>query len=307
MGQQELQQEHKVKKGEQLQGIAKKFGHKSWKTIWDAPENKKVVQSRRQPEQIQPGDILVIPPNEKQIKEVQAKVAELRAERDAEYGLYQALKEEASRLQEKRDVFDRLIRSHEENTSAVINELNGNIKGLEACANAQAAASFVISWSKGLVKLSRTAYQASTASGKALEELNKKALKQVADMHKKPLKKAGLKTIAKLDESSSTPLAVIGILADSWVKMTSPSFWTNTYIQTMENGKSWSEAVQMKVGDDIRQQISEVTKNSAELTKKLTQRKRDIEAKIAENSMLVRDTEGRLKKIESEAAALPRI
>jgi len=55
-----------IKKGDTLTEIAKKYQHRKWETIWDAPENKPLVAKRKKPQLVQPGDQITIPPNEKQ-------------------------------------------------------------------------------------------------------------------------------------------------------------------------------------------------------------------------------------------------
>ena len=63
---------HKVAKGDTLIGIAKKYKHKSWKTIWNDPKNKGVKAKRKEPDLIRAGDILVIPPTEAEKKKAEA-------------------------------------------------------------------------------------------------------------------------------------------------------------------------------------------------------------------------------------------
>ncbi|MEM8577875.1 MAG: LysM peptidoglycan-binding domain-containing protein [Pseudomonadota bacterium] len=54
---------HTVRRGDTLGKIAKKYGHASWKTIYDAPENAKFRKNRPDPNAIQPGDKITIPPS----------------------------------------------------------------------------------------------------------------------------------------------------------------------------------------------------------------------------------------------------
>ena len=53
---------HVVKKGDTLDKIAKKYKFKSWKTIYDAKANAKFRKLRPDPNKIEPGDKIVIPP-----------------------------------------------------------------------------------------------------------------------------------------------------------------------------------------------------------------------------------------------------
>ncbi|MEM6618815.1 MAG: LysM peptidoglycan-binding domain-containing protein [Pseudomonadota bacterium] len=55
--------EHTVKKGDTLSGLAKKNGLKSYKDIYNAPENAKFRKLRKDPNKIEPGDKVFIPPS----------------------------------------------------------------------------------------------------------------------------------------------------------------------------------------------------------------------------------------------------
>ena len=63
-----MPQKHKVKQGECLSSIAKKYGFIDYKTIYDDPANAAFKQKRPNPNTIFPGDVIVIPDNE--VKEV---------------------------------------------------------------------------------------------------------------------------------------------------------------------------------------------------------------------------------------------
>ena len=54
---------HRVKQGEHIQLIAKRFGV-PWKKIWDDPENQALKDSRKTPDILYPGDTVFIPDKE---------------------------------------------------------------------------------------------------------------------------------------------------------------------------------------------------------------------------------------------------
>lgn len=62
-------------KGDTLENIAKKHGLKSWKVIWKETANEKVVKLRRDKENLQAGDKLVIPWNDTVTKQVGEAIA----------------------------------------------------------------------------------------------------------------------------------------------------------------------------------------------------------------------------------------
>lgn len=51
---------HVVREGESVQSIAEKHGF-AWETLWKHPENAELKKSRRDPDVLHPGDVLVIP------------------------------------------------------------------------------------------------------------------------------------------------------------------------------------------------------------------------------------------------------
>jgi N-acetylmuramoyl-L-alanine amidase len=60
--------QHTVVQGEYLSKIAHEYGFKSYKTIWNAPENKDLKEKRKNPNVLFPGDVLFIP--DREVKEV---------------------------------------------------------------------------------------------------------------------------------------------------------------------------------------------------------------------------------------------
>lgn len=57
-------QYHTVEQGEYLAQIARNYGFASWKTIWNASENKQLANERKNPNILYPGDRLFIPDRE---------------------------------------------------------------------------------------------------------------------------------------------------------------------------------------------------------------------------------------------------
>ena len=62
---------HRFKKGETIDKIAKKYGHKSGDAIWKHEKNKKLRSKRKTASALAPGDILYIPLTQKEIKGVE--------------------------------------------------------------------------------------------------------------------------------------------------------------------------------------------------------------------------------------------
>ncbi|MEN1678586.1 MAG: LysM domain-containing protein [Planctomycetota bacterium] len=300
-------QRHTVKKGDTLESIAKKYGHKQWKAIWNDPENKKVVRKRGEPQKIEPGDVLVIPLTDKQKKEVQKKLDALHEDRDTQIKLLEVIDGEGARIDAKIKRYDQLIKSHQDATGKIVAQLNGDLKGMKKWGSGVDVAANLINLGRGLAKLGKTAYDASKASGEALKKINEEGLKQVIDMKKGQAKDLGVMAAKSMKDNESQTAAAIGILADSYSKMTSPSFWANTWVQMTQNGKSWSEAVTMEVGDDIKQRIAEVKAQSNKLLKTLQDRKADEQSRKKQLPKDAAAAQQRIKLIEQEVAELPDI
>src|SRR5947209_1428596 len=52
---------HTVEEGEHIMRIALAYGWTQWKTIWNAPENAELRQTRDSPDVLMPGDSLYVP------------------------------------------------------------------------------------------------------------------------------------------------------------------------------------------------------------------------------------------------------
>lgn len=62
-----------IRKSDTLGGIAKKHGLKSWKVIYEAPENKKFKKDNPDPNKIKPGDKIFVPPSAKTVTSIHKK------------------------------------------------------------------------------------------------------------------------------------------------------------------------------------------------------------------------------------------
>ena len=299
-------QKHKVVKKETLTGIAKKYGHKDWKKIWEAPDNKALAKKRKAPEKIEPGDILIIPLSAKQQQENDKEFLALNEARNAELALCDAMAGEIARLEKRIKVLDELIKGQVEWTKGIVADLNKNLAGMKKWGSGVDAVAMLTQMGVSLGKLASTGAAASKASGEALKKLNDEALKQATGIATGPLKGEAMKAAGKLKKQDSTALAVVGILADSWNKMTSPSFWANTYVEMTENGKSWSDAVTSDIGSSIKERIKSVVANSAAQIKKLQAAQKAATAELAEIKGEIKGCEARIKSNEKAAENFPK-
>jgi hypothetical protein len=301
---------HLVKKDEALEDIAKHYGHRDWKTIWKAPENRAVVSKRREPKGIAAGDKLVIPPNEKQLKQNASNLASLAQARNGELKVRAALVEEVARREKSVKVYDELIKGFVETLKQVVGTLKENKEGMKKWGEGVDVAAKLAQMGVDLGGLCQTGYKAAKASGEELAKLNKEALKEAVDLTKEPLQDQAIKAAGTLKERDNTAVAFVGIVADSWDKMTSPSFWANTYTQAMPRsmggeGKSWSEAVTMEVGEDIDNRIKSVIADGAKHIRTLQADQAKVRQRLTETQKLIKECDARAKMFEDQASKLP--
>lgn len=293
-------QTHKFAKGETLDGIAKKY-RTDPKTLWKAGENKALVAKRGKPEALLPGDVIAIAPSEKELKEATQKVEQLRKMRDAAGKLLDALGKEDQRTQRRIKVYSDLIVDNRKSTLEVVGQLKKTLADMKGWADGVDAAATVAQITASLTQICAKGMQATKLSGAALEEMNKELTKDVLMLPVDQLKDAGIKSAGQLKERADSPLVYVGIVANSWEKMMAPSFWANTFVQITQNGKSWSDAVAMDVGDDIQERIKSVVAEGMIQVQKLEQQLASARTQQAENRTLTAECQARIKWCEQEA------
>lgn len=156
-----------------------------------------------------------------------------------------------------------------------------------------------------LGKIGGLARQSTKLGGEALKMVNEKAIEEVTALATDPLKDASIKAVATLKSRTGSALGYVGIVAESWDKMTSPSFWANAYVQKFKEGKTFSQAMTSEVGEDIEERIKWVIAEGARQIKRLQDQQNAIKAQLAETRSLMRECDARIKWNEQEAAKLP--
>lgn len=293
-------QTHKVSKGETLDGIARKY-RADPKTLWKAAENKALVTKRGKPEGLLPGDVIVIPPSEKELKEATQKLEQLRKMRDAAGKLLDVLEKEDQRTQRRIKVYSELIVDNRKSTIEVVGELKKTLADMKGWADGVDAAATVAHITASMTQICAKGMQATKLSGATLEEMNKELTKDVLMLPADQLKDVGIKVTGQLKERADSPLGYIGIVANSWEKMMAPSFWANTFVQITQNGKSWSDAVAMDVGEDIQERIKSVVAEGMNQVQRLDQQLASARSQQAENRTLTAECQARIKWCEQEA------
>lgn len=293
---------HKVANGDTLDAIAKKY-RSTPKAIWAFAENKALVSKRGKPEAIQPGDVIAIPPDEKAAKERDKKLLELERGRDSNAALRAALVAEQARYERRVKVYKELVAYNRSMTDKIVAELEGTLGQMKNWASGVDVAATLANIAVSIGKIAGLGWKGAQASGEALEKINKEALKELVDMHKGLAEEGAVKAASTMKDRAGSALGYVGVLADSWDRMTSPSFWAYAAVKKWE-GKSWSEAASADVGDEIEQRIREVRSQGAEQEAKLLQQIDECLAAAKVNDKLLRDCETRIAFFEKEAAKL---
>jgi hypothetical protein len=263
---------HKVKKGETLAGIARKWKHKKWQVVWDDPKNAAIKKKRKEPDKIEPGDMLHIPwMDAEKLGIIKAKLL-LLSLMDVEKTLASNLIKRAGSTSQAATMAMSRHKQVTRDYDAIIAMIKQTVKDTKSMKTGVDVAWAVANLGRGLGKLATQAHKASKASGDALKAINKEAQGQAVGMMTGPVegqaKKAGAKYLLNEKNEISRIGMVVGAVAEAQDKMTSPSFWFHAYVQ-MKDGKSWTDVVTDQWQQDAKNQIYVIEKQKIFLTKKL--------------------------------------
>ncbi len=299
---------HKVSKGETLISIAKRYKHKDWRNIWKDPANAAVLKKRKMPEKIEPGDKLVIPMNEAERKQMIELQRQLIAQLQVELDLAQTLSKRADKAIRASENAQKLCKSTEANYQDIIKDLKASAAGAKKWGDNVDVAAEIATLMVSLGKIAKLGKAASTASGEALKKINKEAMDEAVGMAYDPAakeaRKAGAKYLLNKDNEISSVGIAVGVVSESWDKMTSPSFWAWTAIKLWE-GEGWSKAVTFDFQKDIKNKIYLVDKQRIFSTKKLLLRAQEASKQA---KTLLNESKAalvRADKLQKELDALP--
>jgi len=280
-------EEYKFKKGDNLDAIAKTHGLKDGSVIWKLPDNKAIASKRGKPEQLQPGDMLVIPPSEKEMKEAQ----------HAAQKAVDALDGEIKRTNEKITVIDKLEGDIQTSMLSCIKELESKKGQVKSWGNTADAVAMIAQVHASLGKMTLKAYQGAEKVGEDLLKMNKELLSEAASMTTSPLESAAAKALEPCEKSTNTAVIFVGSLAKSFGQMTSPSFWANTTTQLLA-GKSWSDAVVSDISDEFDTQARQIRQQMADQLKSLEDHKKQIASHLGDLQNQRKQAEAGLKALQ---------
>jgi hypothetical protein len=241
-----------VRKDDNLDRIARQHGYTSWKVIYHSEFNADLRRKSPNPNLIHPDMVVMIPPKTNEVvTALKASIARLRQARNS---VIIATDEEAKNL--KRDV--------------------QKVKSVGKTVDGAKDAIMIL---QSVAKIAVMGFKAMKLSGPALDEINKKATKEVLDMAYSPIKDKGLEVLSEADLGKNVVVVGGQIVLSSFLQMTSPSFWSST-ISNLMGGMSWSEAVTTKPDDVYNKCVQELTRNRDEVVLKLDRKIRDYERMV---------------------------
>lgn len=245
-------QKYTVRKGDNLDQIARGHGYSSWRVIHDCEFNASFKRQRPNPDKIFPGDIVTLPPKARNV--------------------VSALRKSNNMLIEAKS---KLI----EGANQDIQEINNSFKKVKSWGDGVDAAASVIMILKDLGQLAYKGMKAIKLDGEQLKRMNEQLAKDVLGNSHEKVYDAGMQVYSKADMDNNIVTAATQIIIKSYFDMTSPSFWANT-ITNLMNGMNWSEAVTTKP-EDVRDKVIRTFVNNRN---KLTG---NLDRRIEENKRLI--------------------
>jgi hypothetical protein len=282
---------HKVAKSETLKSIAKKYGFADEKMVWDYPENRELKKERKDPKDIQPGDIVAIPPlNDDERAEYSANLQKYANAAGAEQGAYNRFSDQYQADRELADKLEKLIPIYEASSEAYIKQYEATVKSADGWSKGVDFAAMLIGMVRSLAAIASKAGQAAEKAGKiAAEEYEKLSAEILKDTRKfttDPVVSEGTKQTAKaLSEAKSGPAVefrnCLGSMLQSLEKWSSPSFYGQAVV-VLSEGKSWSEAATYDLEDECKQTMKRMAEEKARTLGMLKDRAAKIRSRSSE-------------------------
>ena len=269
---------HTVKKGENLDKIARFYGIKSFVTIYKDPVNTKFRKTRPNPDKIQPGDQIIIPdyaltPDKR--KDLKTLIATVEARIK---NLEQAKKEQIN------------------TTASLSGEIKKGKKDFKKTGDAVDAAALVLTILNSLAKITVTGSKMGAMKATEVAKANKDIIKEVVGMNVSAIEPALQAGAKSMSTSATKAVGVLGVLGDSFFKMTSPSFWGKTFIKARDEGMfkkiasgklgdgwdAWEKAVTWDPLKEFDKMVSDMQSQSDRITKVMDEQLTEANAVLSQ-------------------------
>ncbi|MFN3973379.1 MAG: hypothetical protein ACK4L4_18835 [Gemmobacter sp.] len=302
-----VDKKHKIAKNEKLDAVIKKYGHKDWKIIWKDKANAALVSKRKEPENLQPGDIVVIPPNAKQAEEIAEYIFKLNQSLVAEKEFVDwctGFVTQFSRMAEQN-------RKYADDAAAEYDEMIRQIKivnsktkktgdGVDIAADI--ALLFV-----AVGKLGQASSKAAKSSGAELAKINDAAAKDAMVFAASPVEKVIISACGKFLSDAkagrSHTALFVGEMVTASANLTKPSFWGKTAVKIYD-GASWSEAVTADLSKDLEKAIQKLEADRDAAVRGYRATAKNLEGRAVEMKKAAKDAAAHVKKLERELADL---
>ncbi|GGH26240.1 LysM domain-containing protein [Cribrihabitans marinus] len=297
------QRKHKVKKGENLEKIAKGYGHASGGDIWYHDYNKVLRKKRKSPDALAAGDVLVIPQTKAEMLQVDLYRAQAQAERDLSAGLLI----KADDLSRKAAVAMKQYKNNQKYCDMMVKEIEKAAKDIDGLLVTVDTINTVATMFVGLGAIARRSSLAAKATGKELVAINKEAAGIAKDMAKKPIKdsaaKKGIEYLNK-DKDVSEVGKRVAYAAEVGMSVMNPSFWAKGLV-ALWNGKSVGEALAWDPVRELKTKANKVKIEYGKRNAELFTAIKGLEKTVSELTRLAKDAQGRALKLTKALEAMP--
>jgi hypothetical protein len=116
--------------------------------------------------------------------------------------------------------------------------------------------------------------------------------------------KSGSKYLTDPENEFTGIGGALGVVGDSFIKMTSPSFWAWTAVRLYE-GDGWSDAVTFDFQRDVKNKIYVIDKNRIFATKKLLLAAQEADKRVKDIEAEIKAAEKRAREVEKELDKWP--
>jgi hypothetical protein len=246
---------YSVRPGDSLVSIARQAGFHSWADIYNNPANANLRARRPDPNQLKPGDQIMIPPTPQMVRQV---------------------------LQTRLDDLMRLRQQSDALFQQVEGDLDANLRRYKNVASGVDAVATVAQVFTGLVSIAAKGWTAMKLTGPALDAANKEIAKQGLKFAVDPLQEPALRIAAnQLGAHDGTVWAVGKLSIESFLNMQSPSWWAGV-VGNLQDGKTWSQAVTTSPEEQLQ-----ATRDRIESQRRQTLQ--NIDARIGETRALLQN------------------
>ncbi len=296
-----------MRKGDKLEVVARKLGHRDWKPIWAAPGNRQLAGKRGKPEHLQPGDVLDIPPNEAELRAQALQRASTAAALATERMLVDVLAKEAIRLPKVILLYEAMIEIKRSYTEETLAELDATAKGIAGLSDSIDAVATFARLGVDLGKLAKGAHGTLSLRGDALRQANDALGQETLKLMRGPLEDAALDAAESLKGQTRRELqALEDLLRPPWGDdFSAPSSWANSVAQRLATGKSfWDHRRTTDLGNDIRAAQDGFAKGTQQDIARIRKRLVELRAQAAEVQKRLAASRLRVRAHEATAASI---